>query len=158
MIATELARQDEVEEPLLTANRCLLAGRSRYRDARADNEKKNCLHNPYDPELKREPGRGELAKIGILTKELLREIRRNLPSIKEKDELFAIWREVGGPGIAAATVGVGMRNGFFHVMMDNHILKQEIESFLHEKLLAAMKERLPGKTIRGIRVKISQKR
>ena len=43
MIATELARQDEVEEPLLTANRCLLAGRSRYRDARADNEKKNCL-------------------------------------------------------------------------------------------------------------------
>ena len=82
----------------------------------------------------------------------------SLPANDPKSELLAAWQEVGGEEIAATTVGVEMRNGFLNVVMDNHILKQEIESFRNEQLLADLRRRLTGKIIRGIRVKIGNKK
>ena len=152
MISFREESQAGEEIALQAANRRLLEMRARRESKREKAEKANCA------ELGRELGTGGGAKFGKLLKALVREIRSSLPAHDQKSELFAAWQEVGGEEIAAATVGVEMRNGFLNVVMDNHILKQEIESFRNEQLLADLRRSLTGKIIRGIRVKIGNKK
>lgn len=151
MISFREESQTWQEEALQAANRRLLEMRERRQALREKAEKANCA------ELGREPGAVARVKFGKLLKTLVREIRASLPVAGKKSELLAAWQEVGGEAIAASTVGVELRNGFLNVVMDNHILKHEIESFRHEQLLADVRRRLAGTIIRGIRVKIGNK-
>lgn len=152
MIAFREESQAGQDEALQAANRRLWEMRERRQSRREKAEKANCA------ELGRDVGTGGQAKFSKLLKALVREIRASLPADAPKSELLAAWQDVGGEAIAAATIGVEMRNGFLNVVMDNHILKNEIESFRHEQLLADLKRRFTGKIIRGIRVKIGNKK
>ncbi len=145
-------RQDiswEQEQTLLSANRQLLEMRAHRQAQREKIEKNNCVG------LGREIGNGGLANIGKIVKSLVKDIRANLPS--NSSDLIDVWREIGGKAIASATIRVEIRNGFVNVLMDNHILKNEIENFRKDGLLVEMRKRLPEKVIRGIRVKIGKK-
>ena len=140
------------EEALLAANMRLLEMRAQWQAGREKKEKANCVA------LGREFGVGDSAKFGKLLKSLIKEVRGNLPAKGASESLLLAWQEVGGEDIAVATIKVEMRNGFVNVVMDNHILKQEIESFRHEQLLSGLRQRFPEKIIRGIRVKIGNKK
>ena len=80
-----------------------------------------------------------------------RALRR--PPAAAPEALSAVWAQVAGPRLAAASRVVGYRGGTLTIATDSAALRGEIEAFHRPELLRRLNETLPLKVSR-LRVRI----
>ncbi len=69
----------------------------------------------------------------------------------ERVRLEAAWAEAVGPELAPETRVNGLRRGVLEVEVRGGVLLQELAQFHKRKLLAALRQRLPGATITDLK-------
>ena len=70
---------------------------------------------------------------------------------QERTQLEQAWMEAVGPSIASHTrLGI-TRRGILEVLVDNAVLMQELAHYHKRRVLAHLRERLPGTSIADLR-------
>jgi hypothetical protein len=65
------------------------------------------------------------------------------------------WANAVGPELQSSTRVLGLRRGLFEVEVASAVIVQELMHYQKRRLLQALREALPGQTIRELRFKVS---
>jgi hypothetical protein len=66
------------------------------------------------------------------------------------------WVEASGPDYEPHSRVLGLKRGIFEVEVNSGVLVQELLHYHKRRLLAALREKLPGQTIKELRVKVGK--
>ena len=93
--------------------------------------------------------------IGDLITELMRATAA--PRRKEMLELSDAWRRAAGPDVARRSRPLSLgKGGQLTVTFDSSALRQEVQAFRKEEILARMKEAFPARRIATLRCVIGE--
>jgi hypothetical protein len=83
--------------------------------------------------------------LGELIAELLKKTAR--PRRKEMVELSAAWAKAAGPEVARRSEPMAFKDGQLTVRFESTVLRQEVQAFRREEILARLRAVLPGQRI-----------
>lgn len=97
------------------------------------------------------PRRGPRALSSVLS-ELF--ARRGFAQTEADQQWQQIWLDVAGPDVAGHSRVAGLRGGCLEIVVDSSVLVQELATFRREKLLGAIRQRLPQSRLRSLRFRV----
>ena len=107
---------------------------------------------PHRPPPRRTPPPAP-AKLGAALAELMR--LKGVSDAGGNKQLADAWRAAAGDRIADRTRVVGVRRGTLHVGVQNSALLGELAGFHQDRLLAAVREKLPEGPPKALKFKLN---
>jgi hypothetical protein len=83
--------------------------------------------------------------LGDLIAELMKKTAR--PKRKEMTQIAEAWARAAGPDVARRSEPVGFRSGELTVRFESPVLRQEVQGFRRDEILARLRTALPGQRI-----------
>lgn len=89
------------------------------------------------------------ARLGQLLQNIVR--RKGLAEESSGDQLSTLWKQTAGDRISSKSHVRKLRNGILEIGVTNGAILEELTSYLHQDLLAAMKAQHPDPEIQNLK-------